>query len=263
MKLGMSAAAFYGHMETEDAVSALRGFGLDTCEVFLETYSEYCGEFGALVRSRLGELPCVSVHPKGTQFEPDLFGLSVRQRRDAAALFGRVCDAGQAMGARYYVFHSASSVRVHRAPASLYRLTETMAALGEIAAKRGIRVLWENVSWCAMRSPEDVRQVRQLLPEQGFVLDLKQAHQAGYSPLEMLEAMGDGLCHLHVLDWDAAGALTLPGEGCFDFPALFHRLRAMQYTGAVILEPYGSQGGDRDRLARSLTFLRRAMEGEA
>ena len=76
MKLGMSSAVFYGYLETEDAAAALKDYGLQTCEVFLETHSEYSPAFGQTVRERLRGLPCVSVHPKGTQFEPDIFGQS-------------------------------------------------------------------------------------------------------------------------------------------------------------------------------------------
>jgi len=46
MKLGISTAAWYGHYETEDAAAHLREFQLDTCEVFLESFSEYSHDFG-------------------------------------------------------------------------------------------------------------------------------------------------------------------------------------------------------------------------
>ena len=83
MKLGLTSAAFYGRMETEDAAGFLTQLDIDCCEVFLETFSEYSADFAATVRRNLGNLPCVSVHPKGTQFEPDLFGQSARNRKDA------------------------------------------------------------------------------------------------------------------------------------------------------------------------------------
>ena len=83
MKLGMSSGVFYGTYETEDAASLLTSYGLQTCEISLQTHSEYSAAFGQTVRERLRGLPCVSVHPKGTQFEPDIFGQSLRQHRDA------------------------------------------------------------------------------------------------------------------------------------------------------------------------------------
>lgn len=260
MKLGMSSAVFYGYLETEDAAADLKDYGLDACEVFLETPSEYGAAFGQLVRERLGGLPCVSVHPKGTQFEPDIFGQSARQHRDAMEIFRRVCAAGQALGARWYVFHGVSAIRAHRPPAQLYRLAENLAEMAAAARDHGMEVLWENVSWCAMRTPEDVAQVRSLLPEQGFVLDLKQARQVGCDPFEMIDAMGDRLRHLHMLDWTSSGELVLPGEGVMDFARLFRRLQQTGYQGAAILEPYAIQGRDRQRLLRSLDYLRRQMQ---
>ena len=101
MRVGLSCAAFYGRGETEDAAALVRGFPAACCEVFVQTPSEYCGAFGRVVRERLGDLPCVSVHPLGTQFEQQLFGRSARQVEDAFRLFTGVCDAGQAMGAAY------------------------------------------------------------------------------------------------------------------------------------------------------------------
>ena len=103
-------------------------------------------------------------------------------------------------------------------------------------------------------------QVRSLLPEQGFVLDLKQAHQVGCDPFAMIDAMGPRLRHLHMLDWTASRELVLPGEGIMDFSRLFRRLAQMGYTGAAILEPYAIQGRDPQRLRRSLDYLRRQME---
>ena len=101
--------------------------------------------------------------------------------------------------------------------------------------------------------------MRELLPEQGFVLDLKQAYQMGVTSAEMIAAMGPHLKHLHVLDWNAAGELVLPGEGVNDFAALFRLLKKTGYQGAVILEPYAAQTRDDARLRASLTYLRQAM----
>lgn len=260
MKLGMSSAVFYGYLETEDAAAALKDYGLQACEVFLQTHSEYSAAFGQIVRERLQGLPCASVHPKGTQFEPDIFGQSPRQHRDALEIFRRVCQAGQALGAHWYVFHGVNTVRAHRSPAALYRLTDNLGEMAAAAREYHMEVLWENVSWCALRTPEDVAQARALLPEQGFVLDLKQAHQVGCDPFAMIDAMGPRLRHLHMLDWTASGELVLPGEGIMDFSRLFRRLAQMGYTGAAILEPYAIQGRDPQRLLRSLDYLRRQME---
>ena len=260
MRLGLSSAAFYGRMETEEQAEHLTRFPVDCCEVFVQTHSEYTAEFGALVREKLHGLPCVSVHPKGTQFEWDLFGRSRRQVEDAFRAFTGVCDAGRAMGAKYYVLHGPAGVSAPLEPGRIHNLQATMARMREIAAERGIEVLWENVSWAALRRPQDVAELRTLLPDIRFVLDVKQAFRAGQDPLAMLRAMGGQAAHIHVLDQTPSGALCLPGEGIVDWQGIAQHLRGIGYQGAVILEPYESQARDEAALRRSIDWLRRVLQ---
>lgn len=256
----MSSAAFYGHGETEDQAAMLVAYPLDVCEVFLQTRSEYSASFGALVKERLAGLPCVSAHPKGgTQYELDLFGRSNRQTEDAMALFEQVCAAAEALGARYYVMHGPFSVSGRLRVAQIHELRQRTLRLRDIAAGYGVDMLWENVHWCALRDPEDVREMTAILPEQRFVLDVKQAYRAGTTPYAMLEAMGDRVRHVHALDMDAGGRLCLPGRGVTDWRSLMRELRDRGYDGAVILEPYEWMARDPEALKRSLGFLRDAM----
>ncbi|MBQ8161166.1 MAG: sugar phosphate isomerase/epimerase [Clostridia bacterium] len=255
MSVGLSTAAFYGLMETEDAAGIMREFGIPVCEVFLQTQSEYRESYGREIRERLGPVRCVSVHPKGTQFENDLTGASPRQRRDGLEIFGHVLDAANAAGASFYVMHGIFAVRGRIHPDTNPRVQEYLPEVISYAKRRGIQVLWENVSWCSMRDPEDVRTVRRLFPEVGFVLDTKQAAEAGALLPEMTEAMGDRLRHVHVLDRDENGKLCLPGEGITDWEGFFRGLKKIGYRGDVILEPYSYLSGDRERLKRSLRFL--------
>ncbi len=259
MKLGLSSAAFYGRMETEACAAHLAELPLDVCEIFLETFSEYSAAFGGLVRRQLKGLPCVSVHPLGSRFEPELFGQSERQVEDAFRNFENVCISGEAIGARYYVMHGMYSVRRQISPDQIRCLQPIMARMQAVAASHGMEVLWENVSWCSVRTPEDVRIVRQLLPDMCFVLDTKQANEAGVTPCEMAEAMGGCIRHVHVLDWRADGTKCLPGEGVVDWGAFMKCLRKVGFDGAVILEPYAEQSRDEKRLRDSLSYLRGVM----
>lgn len=256
IRVGMSTAAFYGWRETDDHALRLSRMALDVCEVFLETHSEYSSEFGALVRRNLGDLPCASVHAKGTQFESDLFGQSARQVQDALNIFTGVCNAGQALGAKWYVMHGPGTINTPRRPHQIRGLTDRIPQMQAIAAARGIEVLWENVSWCSMRSPEDVHSVRELLPGMGFVLDVKQAYRAGSTPEAILAAMGPQIRHVHALDMDADGRLVLPGQGMTDWRALVAQLRDQGFDGAVILEPYAGMAADDGALQQSVDFLR-------
>ena len=258
MRIGMSCAAFYGQCETEDAAARTRDFPVDTCEVFIQTPSEYCAEFGRVVRKKLGGLHVTSVHPLGTQFEQQLFGRSPRQVEDAFRLFTGVCDAGRELGAQYYVFHGPFGVHAPLNPERIWHLPEVFARMQQIAHERGMIVLWENVHWCALRGPEEVRTVMRLLPEVQFVLDTKQAHRAGVTPEALLEAMGSRVRHIHTLDIAPDGGLCLPGEGMLDWRALLRTARAQGFDGSVILEPYEYLARDEAALCRSLAVLREA-----
>lgn len=260
MKLGMSSAGFYGRMETEEEASFLRQFDLDVCEIFLQTRSEYSSDFGRVVKEHLQGLPCVSVHPKGTQFEPDLFGGSPRQRRDAMETLTHVLDAGQVLGASWYVFHGPSGARSPMTPERIANLPERFAAMQAAAQSRNVEILWENVNWCTLRDLACVQSALKLLPDLHFVLDVKQAYLGKVDPFDMLRQMEGRIRHVHLLDWDASGKLCLPGEGVVDFLRLFRELKKQGYDGALILEPYAAQTTDTEAVKRSVAFLRETME---
>lgn len=254
MRVGLSTAAWYGRLETEDAALALRAYGVPCCEVFLETYSEYSADFGKMVRERLGPVAAASIHTKTQHFETDIIGQSARQRRDAFDWYARALDAGAVLGASVYVYHGPPCIRGNR-PA-LAPWADALERAQAMAAERGITFCWETVSWCCLNEPERITEALAACPGMHFVLDVKQSLEAGYDPLRFVEVMGSRLRHVHVLDFDASGRRALPGRGCYDFKALAAALRAQSYAGDVILEPYGYMAADESELRRSLDFLR-------
>lgn len=260
MQLGLSTAALYGRCETEEAAAEIAGLPLDCCEVFLQTPSEYTREFARLTRERLGELSCTSVHPMGIQFENSMFSRSARQKGDAFDLFRRVLDAGQELGARVYVYHGRSSAQLAPLPWNLPANLDVILPMSEEAEARGMVIGWENVFWCQLTTPERVREAVSAYGDACFTLDIKQAMRAGADPIDMARAMGAHLVNVHLCDWDRAGRLCLPGEGSFDFPALFALLREIGYDGPAVLEPYLALIKSREALKRSIAYLRRCAD---
>jgi len=173
-----------------------------------------------------------------------------------------MCDAGQALGAKYYVFHGPGNARNALPPDKVNALQERFGCMREIAAARGMEILWENVSWCSIRTPQDVRRARELLPGLHFVLDVKQALRGGVDVLEMIRAMGRDIRHVHVLDWNEQGDLCLPGEGIVDWAGVLHALRNVGYDGTILLEPYEYLARDEAALRKSLAYLRGLISGE-
>lgn len=261
MQLGLSTAAFYGRWETEEAAREIALLGMDCAEVFLQTVSEYEPSFAELVREKLGGIPCVSMHPSGIQFENQMFGRSGRQRQDAFDLFRRTLDAAQRLGAQYYVYHGRSTALLKPLPFDLQANIDMIGRMGEEAARRGMYIAWENVSWCQLTTCERVARVRAAMPDVRFTLDIKQAMRAGEDPIAMARAMGDALVHVHVCDWKTDGTLCLPGEGSFDFCKLVAVLGELGYEGAVILEPYLALIHSDEALGRSIAYLRSGIGG--
>ncbi len=254
MRIGLSTAAYYGLLETEDAAARVASLGAPCAEVFLQTPSEYTGQFGALVKEKLGTTQAVSCHSKTQHFETDFIGQSERQRNDALRMFEGFLQAGKATGAPLYVYHGPAHIR-GQVP-SFSRWQAGIQAAMELSAAYGIRFCWETVSWCWLNEPARVGEFLSLWPDLLFVLDLKQVFELGQEPVAYIHAMGERLRHVHILDYNAEGRHALPGKGMHDFRDVARALREIGYDGDIILEPYFSAfRGDDDALCASVRWL--------
>ena len=83
MKIGISTASLFGRYNTEDALKFLSDNKISTVEVFLESYCEYNKGFGALLRGRKGQTEVHSAHVLTTQFEPQLYSVNERAKKDS------------------------------------------------------------------------------------------------------------------------------------------------------------------------------------
>lgn len=93
-------------------------------------------------------------------------------------------------------------------------------------------------------------------PEVTLLYDTGHLHFAGADPVSVLDKWGDRVSHVHFktvrqpvldrihaddgsfLDAVAAGVFSVPGdpEGCIDFQAIAHKLKAMDYDGWIVVE---------------------------
>ena len=128
------------------------------------------------------------------------------------------------------------------------------------AAQQGIRIAWENVSWCQLTTPERVIEMKKWLPDIGFTLDIKQAMRVGRDPAEFISVMGRLLVNVHICDWHENGALCLPGEGNFDFEAFMLALKREEYDGPVIIEPYLALIQSDEKLSQSMEKMEAARQ---
>ena len=105
MRTGISTASLFMRQYNEDAVQTINRLGVKTCEIFLETFSEYTRAYGELLNERKGNLSVNSVHLFTTNLEPQLFSENERTRKDAFYFLGEAMNAANALGAKYYTFH--------------------------------------------------------------------------------------------------------------------------------------------------------------
>lgn len=263
LQVGISTASLFSRCNLEDAPKCIAALGGQVCEVFLNTFSEYEEEFidtliGELERYRLS---VYSVHPMGTQFEPQLFSLYARQRKDATAIFEKVLRAGKSMGAKYYTMHGPGSMGGTAKNMELNRIGPIVKDLCQMAGEFGVTLAWENVSWCLYNYPEfgprllDAANTGLLR----FTLDIKQAARSGYEPLSYAKSMRGYIANVHICDYKmiAGRAIPmLPGKGECDFLLLHEQLKGMDYGGVITYEVYSDLYGDYNELMESYTFVK-------
>lgn len=259
MKLAISTATFFTKVLTEDAFDVIRSLGIDTCEVFLNTYYEYRSEFGDLLARRKGDMEVYSVHSLTNQFEPDLFNIAPRTRGDAEYFFDCVTATGKKLGAKYYTFHGPARLKRREYVFDYPYLAQRFKQLMERAEKSGITLAYENVHWTYFSEPLFYSELSKHLKGLSTVLDIKQAMQSGIDYRKFMEVMQDSLCNVHICDYTADKKLHAPGKGTFDFKTFFRELRSIGYDKTVVMELYSNNFNDISELSDSIKFLQDCM----
>ncbi len=265
MQVGISTASFFNRLEVEDALVDLSSHGVRLCEVFLDTYSEYEPSYIDLLARRLAgrSLSVYSVHPMGTQFEPQLFSIQERQRNDALKLYEKVLHAGRRLGASVYVMHG--PVRVSAPSHSMLgaRVVPVLTDLSAMAREFGMQLALENVSWCLFSAPSIGVELLNRLGSGAlkFTLDVKQAVRSGYTPFDYIDAVGSESVNLHLCDADLlAGGdyrLRMPGEGGVDFAGIRDALANCGYRGPAFVEVYSNMYDSMPELYESYARMQR------
>ena len=110
MKLGVSTASFFPLLRVEDTLEKVASLGADACEIFFETHSQYCEEFGKIMQKSIDDARKIhafdlhSVHSLTNQFEPDLFSIGPRARADALITYNKFLKLAKQLGAN--IIHS-------------------------------------------------------------------------------------------------------------------------------------------------------------
>ena len=268
MQVGISTASLFSKCSVEDAPARIAVFGASICEIFLNTFSEYEEDFITLLDGRVREngLQVYSVHPMGTQFEPQLFSLHPRQRADAMRLYEKVLRAGRLLGASCYVMHGPSGLNGAVKNMELPRIGPIVQELCETAAACGLTLAWENVSWCLFHMPSFGPRLLEATKSDDlrFTLDIKQAVRSGYEPAEYVEAIGERMVNLHICDYKHMPGYVLPvmpGQGECDLPGLGDALKRKGYGGPAFLEVYSDMYQNDEEFLKSYLQVKRCLDG--
>lgn len=269
MQLGISTASFHSRILTEDALNYIGKIGAKKAEVFLDTFSEYESSFGDVLLTHLAQtdVQVIAIHAMAQQFEPQLFSIGQRQKQDAWEMFEKVLRQGKNLGASHYVMHGPARLKGALKNAGMRRIGPIVAEAADLALQYGLKLCFENVSWCMFHTPEFAQSLSENCKSDNlfFTLDIKQAIRSGYDPFAYVSAMGDRLAHVHLCDFilDADGNLlgtAMPGKGVFDFHKLAQTLKSNGYKGDAMLEVYSDLYGELSELKACYDWLREVME---
>ena len=218
--------------------------------------------------SRDSGVPVRSFHlPFYTENAVDPASLDPDLRRSTAELHARYVETAADLGARFAVVHAclepvAPADRAER----LARAKESMAALAEVAAARGVTLCVENLPRsCLGNTAAELADIVSCDPRLRVCFDTN--HLLGESHADFLAVLGPKIATLHVSDYDFANERHwLPGEGKVDWRALADGLDAIGYADAFTYElsfAGNPKSVGRDRPLEPEDLVRNAREIEA
>ena len=236
MKIGISTATFYTKFLTEQAFQVIKKCGATTCEVFMETFSEYEPEFGDILARESKGIEVYSIHSLNTHYEPQLFNRVDRTREDAEVILRKVLTNAQKMNAKFYTFHGTTRLKV-TSKIDIDNFAKSLTRIADMCKPYGVTLCLENVHWAAFNSPEFFKELKPKINDIGTVLDIKQARQSGRDWREYIDVMGETIRNVHVSDVKD-GETALVGKGDFPFKELIARLKDVGYDGPLMIEQY-------------------------
>lgn len=256
MDIGLSSAVFYPRIETENSIELISKMGFKCAEIFLNSPTEYEQDFikKLIEQKEKYKLKINSVHSFSSSFEPYLFDLYKRRRKDMLVYFEKVCKAASALGAKCYTFHGAKLEQGKFRDRKL--IFEVYNNLCYIASENNIKLAQENVSWCMSSIPEYLMELKEKCKYPiYFTLDIKQAYKAMNTPKTYIDIMKQNLVNIHINDRDEKNVCLIPGKGKVNFKQLFNDINKYGYNGNVIIELYSDNYSSYEEIQNSKKYL--------
>ena len=255
-EIGLSTAALYPAHLTEDALTTTADLGFHVAEVFLQAEEEHTLAFGAELdrRRRALGLHVHSLHLYAIYF--DLWAPYSRMVVETRDRFRRLLEIASLLEVRALTWHGLRYGTEN--PHLVNAFFDSAAWAGEQAQSAGCTLCIENVSWCYLRTPEQVAAIRQADLPVGFTFDTFQAGESHTDPAALIHAMDSRLTTVHLADYAPTGPRhLLPGEGILDWHTILRALQAVGYGGPLILEPAHVE--DKAVLLHARDFVQQAL----
>ncbi len=256
MKIGISTACFYP-LQTELAFQKINDCNCKYTELFINSFSEFDKLFLETLKEikNKNNTEILSIHPFTSMLETQfIFGDYPRRTEEGIELYKKIFDFTAKLGADICVFHGA--VKQYNITAEQY--VEKYNILHNLAKNNGIKLAQECVDRCKSSSPVFLEEIKKILPDINFVLDLKQTRRSYIDYEKFIDAMGENIVHLHLSDSinnnEKMDCMPI-GEGDFDFYKLFKKLQKINYKGNAVVELYNHNFKDISQLTNSVKYL--------
>lgn len=261
MKIGCSTANYFPQIDTEDMIDLYGKCGIDTVEVFLNTYSEMTEDFIKELKRRIHHngITVNSVHVMSMVLEPCLFDLHYRRRQDFLEIYQRTLQCIRELDCSIYTFHGPPVNMV--LPQYLDHIAQCYDVLYELAGSAGVLLAQENVAYLASGQPDFILAMKGRMNQRMLhTFDIKQAVKAGIDPYRYLDVIIKDVVNIHLNDNNATAHCLTPGQGTFDFERFFKYLATMGYQGNGIIELYRHNFKDEKELIMARAALVRQAQ---
>ena len=134
-------------------------------------------------------------------------------------------------------------------------------SLEELVDEFGIRIAIHNHGPGARydKAADTLRAVEGRHPFIGACVDTGHCLRSGERPADVIAALGARVLSVHLKDWKIGGEETILGEGDADLPGVAAALRAMDFSGPVIMEYENSPEGPVPDMRKGLELWNRLM----
>lgn len=256
---GISTATLYP-MLTEEAFLTLAKLGVKHVEVFFNSDSELDKTFiNDLIKVKNDYGMYVSsIHPYTCGIEPMMFFTQYPRRFfDILEYYKKYFEAMNLLGADIFVFHG--NKPQNKFPDEMY--FERYKGLYDLGKTFGITVAQENVCRCSSNSLDFLVKMSEALGDDAhFVLDTKQAVRSGIDPYDIIDKLGNKICHVHISDYNSEKDCTLVGKGNLNMNRFATSLTNCSFTGSIILELYSDGYENVDELKDNLAYFEHIVQ---